>query len=48
MSEQGQNALKALQRHVYRTDGGGHGDEGELPDELSEEELQRYVHPVDE
>lgn len=47
LSEQGRNALRALKTHLYLTDGSGHGETGSFPEDVSEDELRRYVEPVE-
>lgn len=48
MSERGRNALRALRRHVYRSEGEGHGEKGAYPDDLPVDELRRHVRPIDD
>lgn len=48
MSEEGQNALRALKSHILLTDGDGHGGVGSYPDENIEDELPQYLTPLDD
>jgi len=46
--EQGrQNALSALQNHIYASDGDGHGPRRDHPDDIDEQVFSEYVDRVD-